>query len=187
MSLLDFVTPDRLPHCFIYKGIRCLQSRKVFAALDQLEPATTIVELGTFNGGLTTILADHPISEQATITTFDLQPVAFDNPKITQYTGDIFSHESLIRDLIAQPGHTIVFCDGGNKVEEVRTFCRYLKPGDLICAHDYGYKAGHQLQFGWPVCEITYADVQTALEANGCEAFGTQFMSPAVWGCWRKK
>ena len=36
-----------------------------------------------------------------------------------------------------RPGLTILLCDGPDKVAEVKTFAPFMKPGDLIMAHDY--------------------------------------------------
>lgn len=50
---------------------------------------------------------------------------------------DIFTIEEEIGNIIKSPGLTVVFCDNGNKIKELRTFSPYLKPRDIIAVHDW--------------------------------------------------
>jgi len=72
---------------------------------------------------------------------------------------DCFSSD--IAEQIARPGGTLLFCDGGNKPREFNHFARFLKPGDLIGAHDW-----EQEEYQWSV-ETKYAQVEPAIKEFG--------------------
>ena len=52
---------------------------------------------------------------------------------------DVFKPEVAdeIKTLIQQPGRSILFCDGSDKVHEFRVFAPFLKGNDVIAAHDW--------------------------------------------------
>lgn len=43
----------------------------------------------------------------------------------------------LIADLISRPGKTLLFCDNGDKPQEVKLYSPFLKPGDILVVHDW--------------------------------------------------
>lgn len=51
---------------------------------------------------------------------------------------DVFKNSEEICKLIKGKGKSIVFCDGGDKPHELRTFAPALKKGDIIACHDWG-------------------------------------------------
>ena len=48
---------------------------------------------------------------------------------------DCFS--SSVALAINKPGYKIIYCDGGNKVKELKHFKHLCRPGDIIMAHDF--------------------------------------------------
>jgi cephalosporin hydroxylase len=144
---LEFVTKDLnkgCDHLFVYKGIRCSQSPNVLTSLDKLTDSIKdnlvkhIIEIGTFNGGFTNILHDHDISSEAEVHTFDINHVSVKLENVVYHVGDCLTqNKQKIIDLVQQDGRTLLFCDGGNKITEVNTFCSHLKTGDIILCHDY--------------------------------------------------
>jgi hypothetical protein len=198
--LFTHVTPDPNPGCdhiFVYKGIRCSQSREVFGALDALdvatwdEPAQTIIEIGTLYGAFTHVLCDHNISRLAEVHTFDIVDtldMRIPVPNARGHLGDVFTAQfPTITSLIRRPGRCFVFCDGGYKEREVNVISEYLKPGDLILCHDYmkhPSMMGTEAAGYWPGCESQYANIKDALDRNGCEPFMEAAMQKAVWGSW---
>lgn len=200
-ELLRFVTPDAnhgCSHLMHYGGVRCSQTPRVLKALDELhaalsgEPATMVIEIGTLYGAFTQILRDHDISKAAQVHTFDVQSTLSKSLEgdIIEHIGSVFdSNFSTVVDLIQLPGRCLVFCDGGDKEQEVRTFCQHLKVGDVIMCHDYTKEAswiGSAAVGGWPAYESLYCNVQTALESHGCEPFLEAQMLLAAWGCWMR-
>lgn len=130
---------------FKYKGQKALQVvgiEKAFTELSEavaVNPFDVIIEIGTDFGGLTNLLADHDISDTATIHTFDINSSRFvsHNDKIIFHNKNVFSHELEIAELIEGATRCLLLCDGGKKQEEFRVFHSYLKDGDIIMAHDY--------------------------------------------------
>jgi cephalosporin hydroxylase len=187
----------------LYRGRRVMQMNSIFAALDQLhaalkaDPVNRIVEIGTAHGGFTCILQDHDISEGAELHTFDngargpCEPVT----GVVMYVGSCFDEEwqRLIETLCSAPGRVLLFCDGGDKEREVNTFCKALKPGDVILCHDY-------LKFPevmvhdnslfepkqWRGCESQYSHVKDELERHGFSPFCETEMQAAFWGCFKR-
>lgn len=200
-EMMQFVTPDLDPrknadHLFLYRGINCRQTRRVFASLDALtqalvdNPPQTIIEIGTFHGAFTRLLRDHDISEGTEIHTFDI--TNFSKPRVEEVTyhfGNVFGDkQNTVKEIIAKPGRCLVFCDGGNKELEVKTFCRMLKRGDIILCHDY--IASHdvlkeEIIGNWPVnqYEAQWSNIEQDLTSNGCVPFMAEEMQRAMWGC----
>ena len=140
-----------IQHCnsginvFKYKGQKTLQVVGVEKAFTKLHeqtkdnPFSTIIELGSDYGGLTNILADHPLSNSANIHTFDINKQNFISysDKITFHNKDFYECFEFIRGLIESSGRVLLLCDGGNKKQEFADFHVFLKPDDIIMAHDY--------------------------------------------------
>lgn len=151
-------------------------------AMEVLPPAR-IVELGTYNGGFITALAVHAwnLAPRAEIHTFDLHS-GIDEKwcelsrflGVRYYQGDMWTREKQIAELIASPGVTFVLCDGGNKVRELSTFAAYLKPGDVIAAHDFNvveFLGVDDEPPYWPSHEIDPDRVASAISAFALDRF----------------
>lgn len=130
-----------------------------------------VVELGTFQGGLTLLLE----AKRRFNKKFDYISVEVDRNLIhplTQkfcpsiYLGDCF-HEGVVDHIKEQfeGKRTLIYCDNGNKVKEMKLYSQVLNFGDIIMCHDYydgqrvyeisGY--GEDLEF--PVPEVSYEDL----------------------------
>lgn len=130
---------------FEYKGQKAVQKFGVEKAFDLLyesnkgNPFDKVIEIGSDFGGLTNLLADHLITENSELYTYDISSRSFvsHNEKINFINNDVFAIESEIGSLINSEGRTLLLCDGGNKRKEFQVFHKYLKKGDVIMAHDY--------------------------------------------------
>jgi len=102
-----------------------------------------VAEIGTGFGGLTALIATF-----SDITTFDLKnpKYNFDSPcreDISFVKGDVFDecHDAVVEALRGywdvREDVCWLLCDGGDKNREVETFAAFLKPGDVIAAHDF--------------------------------------------------
>lgn len=136
------------------------------------EQFVSIIEIGTGSGMFTAELAQM-FSGQ--IYTFDIMRreyrVEFPRNVVSDIQ-DVFRskiHQSIKR-MIESPGRVLLLCDGGNKPKEVNTFGVYLKPNDVIMAHDLGY-------------EIQESDVQL----DNIEPFYNDLFLPVCWLCLRRK
>ena len=105
-----------------------------------------IIELGTGNGGFSCYLKLCAMRFWIPLYTFDVRP--FQKTRITDALSldgsftmlDILAPQSeeTIGGLIKHNGRTILYCDNGHKISEFKMYAKYLKPGDLIGAHDWG-------------------------------------------------
>ena len=130
----------------------------VFTSLILTNNPSTIIEIGTFAGGLTLILRDILDIlklEHCQIYTYDvsnpmwlLDQIKNNNIKnINVNVTNLFDQSYLklldetkdaeIKSLIQSSGRTILLCDGGCKKCEFNILSQYLKPDDIIMAHDY--------------------------------------------------
>jgi len=130
---------------FSYKGLKALQVVGVENAFTTLyenikdDLPDIIIELGSDYGGLTNLLADHNISKNAAIHTYDINESRFvsHNDKITFHGGDMWVQTISIHELIQNSNRALVLCDGGDKRREFAVFQASLRSDDIIMAHDY--------------------------------------------------
>jgi len=137
----------------------------------------TIIEIGTFKGGLSVLFALYAVSNKKNFVTYDIKDHVvntdvFLNLNIKRRIVDVFSDDAIqeISALIKQKGTTVVFCDGGNKIREFKIFSDFLKQGDFILAHDFSeskeYFDANVKNKLWNWCEITDLDIQKKCDEN---------------------
>jgi hypothetical protein len=154
-------------------------------------PVDRIIEIGTAAGGLAWWLR-HRVS--VPITTYDIveHPLHADlrAAGVDVVRGSVFddTHRAQIEAALQAPGCVLLLCDGGNKVQEFNHFAAYLKPGDVIMAHDYSadrttYRGWSQAK--WPWWEIRWADVAAACERAGLVVADAE-SEAALWLSMRK-
>lgn len=159
-----------------------MDTPKVFSQLlEKLRPRR-IVEIGTFKGGLTVLLGLYGHLHNCVVSTFDNERArTFDTSKvpwdtflclgIDYYNWDVFEREHGVAEIITLPGTTLLLCDGGDKPREFNTFAKYLKPGDVIMAHDYShtvddYEKNQKKRWRW-AHEIMFHHVAGAVKEHG--------------------
>jgi len=104
-----------------------------------------IIELGTMHGGMTIIFGIHALKMGADVKTFDIRnepvdPVWKNLVKvlpIEHHKMDVFGEEAekLIAGYMSE-GRILLYCDNGKKIDEFNMYAPYLKPNDMIMAHD---------------------------------------------------
>lgn len=148
-----------------------------------------VIELGTQNGGFTIFLSklfklvktfDHTIN-QKTLSVFTKYP------KILLFEMDIFKNVERIGEMIKEGGKVLLLCDNGNKPKEVQTFAKYLKPGDVIMAHDYArdrdyYIKNIQHKY-WHRVEIWDKDVADVFKEHNISYYLREETERAAWLC----
>jgi hypothetical protein len=191
---------NKIYSIFYYNDIRLEQSLYVIRALDLLTEIlssensmpVTIIEIGMREGGFTNVLYDHQISTHAEIYSFDIfdfnYESKFKDKNINWFVSDAFKNEEKIKDLIQRKGTTIVFCDGGDKIKEFNLFAKYLKPKDMILAHDYYKdKDAYNNQSGvWPYWESNNEEIIQTCINNNLEEFLEEDFNKSFWTCRRK-
>lgn len=106
------------------------------AILNAQEEATGIVELGTGPGGFSLYLAAQAEARKLTFRTYDVIAPERRIPGFVRC--DIYAIADEIGIHLQRHDPVVLFCDGGNKPRELRTFSRYLSPRSLIVVHDWG-------------------------------------------------
>jgi hypothetical protein len=88
-------------------------------------------------------------------------------------------------------GTTIVMCDGGSKKNEMKILGKYLKPGDIIMAHDYAPTIEYFENFIygkiWKWCEILDSDIENVVTEYNLEPYMKDEFQEVVWVCKIKK
>jgi len=184
-----------------YDQIQVSQVMGVYLALskDWLERFDNIVEIGSYNGGLSSYVYDSK-KESASFVSYDINPsintAAQKRPYMDFRVADCFdekTHEE-IKGLIQKEGTTLMICDGGDKTREFNVFSDYLKSGDVIILHDYKDESQEALfmeareYWQWPhLFECSYESVKEAVQRNGLEKFYYDKFLFYFWGCFIKK
>jgi len=105
---------------------------------------STIVELGTGFGATAAFLGTHSVISGADVYTYDNSPMVTDKVQnlfnrigVKYEVLDIFENEEKIANLIQRDGRTLLYCDNGDKVREMKLWGKYLKKDDVVLIHDY--------------------------------------------------
>lgn len=111
------------------------------------ETFDVILEIGAFQCGLTVFFGMHAVTQKAHVITFDIRPEPSGGPwqmhkellPITYYQLDVFKPDVMASiDDIIEENRVLLYCDGGDKPREFKTFAPMLKGNDVIMAHDKG-------------------------------------------------
>jgi hypothetical protein len=192
-----------------YKGLGTEQNPNIIYPFDSLisniKPAR-IIEIGTFAGGLTLILRtilDNNNLENIPITTYDvnsptyLLPIIENIPNVISHTKNLFNEtysgfaseqaKAEIVSLIRKTGPTLLLCDGGCKKCEFNVLSDYLKPNDIIMAHDYAPNSEyfeHAMKGKiWNWLEISDSDIIECSARNRLEPFMSEEFLNVAWVC----
>lgn len=156
---------------------------KVFDKFLKYNMFDKVIEIGTGRGGFALYLSDTLTSTFHTMDIADTVPdvlkqIIKDNGSHI-YTEDCFATLT-VKDLTGY-GRTLLLCDGGNKIEEVAVFSKYLKSGDMIMAHDFAVdRDTHKLLDLWKACEI----MAEHMDLDGLERVKrwSDLFEKVVWG-----
>ena len=195
---------------FGYKGVTTMQLPDIhtpFKELFNTIKPQRVLEIGTSSGGLTLMLRD--ILDDLGLTDCDLRSYDTnpDHDRTILFNSNLnydFRLKNLFNqpysdlcdingqeviDYIAEEGPIIVLCDGGCKINEFNILSKFLKPGDIIMAHDYAptvkYFESHKNKI-WNWCEIFDNDVADACNNNNLIPYMADEFTAVVWLC-RKK
>jgi len=144
--------------------------------LDYCQPSV-VIEIGTAAGGLSVFLSTWSKAQYARFYTLD----------ILDQRSEHMRHESEIRfrkmDALSDEARayldgerdrlrTLIYCDGGDKFEELLHYAQTLKPGDIIACHDWGtevvdfdatmYEESFNLRRLWPEVFDAHHSLQAA-------------------------
>lgn len=100
------------------------------------EERTGIVELGTGTGGFSLYLSAQAEARGISFRTYDVIAPVRRIPGFVQC--DIYANATDIGLHLQRRDPIVLFCDGGNKPRELKTFSKYLSSKSLIVVHDWG-------------------------------------------------
>lgn len=182
-----------------YNGIQISQVLGIYLFFnrDFLNNFDNIIEIGSYNGGLSSYIFDMK-KETASFVSYDIDPsintAAKERNDIDFRIGDCFEEKVYdeIKSLIQQEKRTLMICDGGNKTKEFNEFSKYLKKDDVIILHDYKQDdASWQVAteyWQWPYGHETEWDViKDAVNQNSLEEFNNKNANFFIWGSFIKK
>ena len=132
-----------------FMGARMQHGWSLYSVIDDLmhqnPQIETLVEIGTGGGALSVVLALHAVRRDSHLLTFDIQTRGYKPSvdKVFEKLGVEFVEEDVFDNVERIKKHvggkpTFLFCDGGNKYKEFKTFAPLLPSGSVIAAHDYG-------------------------------------------------
>lgn len=184
-----------------------MQSHHLSTVMDMVADADNVLEIGAFLGGFTLMVDDALDDGKAEILTYENNhdmPFRFKNKNATardRFPWDKFVHVVTLReedffedfkvaaDFIQRQGKTVVFCDGGDKIREFDLLSQFLKPGDVICTHDYGLNHEDFYDIvgdAWDNDpQVVYEDIRPIIEREGLVL--DESISPkSIWGVFTK-
>lgn len=95
-----------------------------------------IVELGTFRGGMSRYLYAQAEARGLAFKTYDVIEPEQPAPNFEKI--DIYRYSGQLAQRFREMGPIALFCDGGNKPRELRTFPPDLAEGSIFLVHDWG-------------------------------------------------
>ncbi len=127
-------------------GLRCDIEPSSFEVmkpmLKEFKPQL-IVEFGTLKGGFIKYMAEwYPEVPKYTVDAFwvlEKREANFfrGNNVGVLITGQLFKNELLLPILLSLPLRKFLMCDNGSKTVEILKYAGYLRPGDILAAHDW--------------------------------------------------
>lgn len=195
-----------------YRGTTILQhadvSNKFKKLFNQVKPSQ-VLEIGTSYGGLTMLIRDL-LNEEGLVDTdlrsYDVMDTnrywllndIENGAKIDFRIKNVFNHiyddliePEEIKSYIQRDGVTIILCDGGSKKNEFRILSRFLKPGDIIMAHDYSPSTEYFEECIknkiWNWHEIQDSDIEESVKNYNLEPYMQEEFQKVVWVCKIKK
>jgi hypothetical protein len=181
----------------MYNEIQMSQVLGVYLALNPnyIFEFDNIIEIGTYNGGLTSWLYDNK-NPNAIVVSYDIDGTVNHTGRtdIDFRVEDCFEKTTFndIISYIKRPGRTLVVCDGGDKPKEFNTFSEYLKSGDVIIAHDYSVSPEHWKfitdYWQWPYeYDTTYDSIKDSIIKNELEPYKDKEFNFYLWTSYIKK
>lgn len=172
-------------------GLPCAQNALALPTWEyafKVHPPRRILEIGCGTGAFTYALKQ-VVGPDVTVTAWDITKAPTEGFEKRFALHPYFHHADAmsayererISVLLGNEGTSYVLCDGGNKLEEFKTFAPMLKPGDVIAVHDYMVDRRY---WGW--VEIDLKSAMPVADKMGLELFLYHELSCAAWLAFKK-
>lgn len=198
----EFWCASNMSHNYELFGAQACQNKTSLLFLSRLLEDVrpkSIVEIGTYSGGLTALFGFYAALHDAHVLTFDIEnkispqtELVLDSLGVLTVQADCFldTSQALIKAAIAR-GKTFVFCDGGDKIKEFNHFAGLIKPGDFIFCHDYGRDpdtfAENVYLKSWGWAEVFLDDIRNACSDNNLSLVESDLCQKAALGVFKKR
>lgn len=111
-------------------------------------PIASLIELGTWKGGMAAFFAVQGLSRGFQFTTLDNNGLWQENREIVERLGgscivaNVFDLDFMTKLIREHPKPLLLFCDNGDKRRELREIASQLEKGDYVAVHDWGSESG---------------------------------------------
>ncbi len=111
-------------------------------------PLASLIELGTWKGGMAAFLALQCKARGIAFTTIDSNGAWQENRELVESLGgqclvmDVFDANTMTKLMEEQPRPCLLFCDNGDKRRELREIASQLEADQYIAVHDWGSESG---------------------------------------------
>lgn len=182
----------------VFFGLHMSQHPQAVIKINQLLKSSSparIIEIGVGNGGLTTLFALYAKLNEISLHAYDktegkhhrLLRLLGCNVMLKDALEDTAVVEE-IRELVASPGRTIIFCDAGKAIE-FNLYAPFMKEDDLILMHDFAsspevFETEIKGKGVWGSLEVWYERVAETCEKHNI--VHTTYFNDVVWSCGRK-
>lgn len=157
-----------------FLGVRMQHTYWLYKYMDDILHANPqierFVEIGTGGGAMSVYFALNAVQRGTHLLTFDIQTrehkhkidAVFDKLGVEFVEEDVFDNiEKVEKHMDSRP--SFLFCDGGDKYKEFKTFAPLMPSGSVVGIHDYGDEVLPEqlldLTDGWePVLEELWLD-----------------------------
>jgi hypothetical protein len=169
----------------LYKGFTCQHhacDQEGIKDLLGIYKPKWIIELGTFQGGLTALLADTCKRWNGEVLTFDfyktvqLKRFAVINELLGKFDNIKFVNEDILIEpnpkaieWIKKP-KSLVYCDNGNKQKEIEIYASYVIKGGILGTHDWKYEVDPEKTFE-VLNPLGFKEIGEGLFENGRSKF----------------
>lgn len=182
-----------------YKTVQMSQVMGIYGILtkDFIQKFDTIIEIGTYNAGLSLWLYDNKKLDTKFVT-YDIDGsinlgIKY-APNMDCRVQSCFDDGAMrdIENMIKTGGKTLVLCDGGDKPKEFNTFSHFLKSGDHIMAHDYKRTDvdwnNITAFWQWPYeTDTTWEDIRATVDECNLTEYERRAFEFGLWGSFVKR
>lgn len=111
-------------------------------------PISSLIELGTWKGGMAAFLAVQGLARGFRFTTLDNNGSWQENRETVErlqgtcIVVNVIDLAFMTKLISEQPKPLLLFCDNGDKRRELREIASLLEAGDFVAIHDWGSESG---------------------------------------------
>lgn len=163
---------------------RSFEDTELLFSLIKKHDPSLIVELGYGNGVFT--MAMHEAFPEVYIKSFDIRKMPLDkvidnvSGRVSFINDDILAGSSAVRTFLYWGNRKLLYCDNGNKTQEILMYAQYLNIGDMLGVHDYSVQQSIDDALAVSSSIENYLG-HIGFEKHNHEEFESQLMRSRLW------